>query len=580
MPRVRQVRPGGEASSADAPAAGLSVRIGYASRSGRHARNEDFFGMVTPEGSDLDIKGMLFAVADGVSGSGGGREAAEYGVRSILTDYYATPETWDVPHSLDKVISAVNGWLISHAGSHRELAGMASTLSALVLRGARYYLAHVGDSRIYRASGEGWSQLTQDHVWDRPDMQHVLRRALGLDAHLAVDYFDGELHAGDAFVLCSDGVWEPLGSTRMRDIVHQHRDPQAAAQELVDAALQTGEDDATVVVVRVDGVSNRSWRDSLEHELPVPPRLRTGEHIDEFEVLDLLHESRATLLYRVRAQRSGQVLALKTLQPLLRDDAPSCEGLLAEEWLSKRIVSPCFPQIVPLAPGARRALYYVMTYHHGETLQQQLERGKHFQVADVVRIGMQVGKGLAVLHRMSIVHRDIKPANLLQGEDGNLRILDLGVALAAGVPYPELQGNAGTPSFMAPELFQGEPASMQSDLYALGVTLYLLLTRRYPYGEIEPFQTPRFGDPVPPTRYRPDIPRWMEILLLRALARDRTQRFETAEEMLLALERADLQPMLPPQHTPLVHDNVTRWQAAALVLLVINLLLIYHMFIR
>ena len=277
---------------------------------------------------------------------------------------------------------------------------------------------------------------------------------------------------------------------------------------------------------------------------------------------------------------SGEMLALKTLQPSLSADRESCEGLLAEEWLSKRIVSSYFPHVVPLSAQTRHYLYYVMSYHAGATLQRQLDRGKHFSIAEAAQIGMQLAKGIGALHRLSALHRDVKPANLLQTADGSLRILDLGVALAAGVPYPELQGNPGTPSFMAPELFAGAPASAQSDVYAAGVTLYHVLTRKYPYGEIEPFQTPRFGDSIPPTRYRPDIPRWLENLILRAVARDPQQRFETAEEMLVALEHGDTRWLSPPQRTPVLHHPVLRWQAATAVLLVVNLLLLYYLFVR
>lgn len=118
-------------------------------------------------------------------------------------------------------------------------------------------------------------------------------------------------------------------------------------------------------------------------------------------------------------------------------------------------------------------------------------------------------------------------------------------------------------------------------MYAAGVSLYHLLTRKYPYGEIEPFQQPRFGDPTPPTRYRPDIPQWLENALLRAVARDKKQRFETAEEMLLALERGETRPVSPPQRTPLWHRHpATRWQALAVVLLIVNLLLFYLLLVR
>jgi protein phosphatase len=85
---------------------------------------------------------------------------------------------------------------------------------------------------------------------------------------------------------------------------------------------------------------------------------------------------------------------------------------------------------------------------------------------------------------------------------------------------------------------------------------------------------------VAPSRYRPDVPRWLENLLLRAVARDPKQRFETAEELLLALERGDLQRVSAPQRTPLVHDATSRWQPIALVLLAISLLLLYVLFVR
>lgn len=567
-----------------APAA-LAVRIGHASAAGRRPDNEDFVGAVTPAAAELASKGVLVAVADGVSGSDRGQEAAEYTVRGLLADYYATPETWHVPLALERVTAAINNWLVSQAGAKAHAEGMACTLSALVLRGTRWYLAHAGDTRIYRLRDGMCEVLTEDHVWDRPELRHVLKRAVGLDRHLALDHADGELRNGDVFLLCSDGVWEPLGRTRLQGLLAEHAgDPQRAAHALVEAALaHGGNDNATAAVVTVDAVATQTWRDLLgegRHLVP-PPRLKRGQRIDDFEILELIHESRATLIYRVRAARSGRELALKTLQPRLADDRQSCEGLLAEEWLAKRLVSNAFSQVIPLAPAERSYLYYVMTWHEGSTLQQQLDRGRHFGVAEAVEIGLRLARALGALHRLAIVHRDVKPANLLQEADGTIRVLDLGVALAGGVPYPELDGNPGTPSYMSPELFAAAPASPQSDLYAAGVTLYHLLTRRYPYGEVEPFQHPRFGDPVPPTRYRPDIPQWLENLLLRAVAREADRRFETAEEMLLALERGGAQPLPVVRPTPiLLRDPVRVWQGIAAISLILNLLLIYLALVR
>lgn len=557
----------------------LTIATGYASLTGPRQRNEDYLGLVAPDGGELDTKGLLLAVADGVSGNSGGREAAEYTVRGLLADYYATPETWSVPLALDRVLNANNRWLLAQSAAHRELAGMATTLSALVLRGARYYTAHVGDSRIYLLRDGRLSRLTTDHVWDRPDMRHVLSRAIGLDAHLAVDYTEDHLQAGDVFLLVSDGAWEPLGEYNLRELLIEQSDPRAAAQALTAAALaRGGQDNVSALVARVDALGEANLPASLTggKRLPLPPRVKPGIAIDGFEVLELLHASRATLLYKVRQRATGQMWVMKTLQPALEGDAEQYAALLAEEWLGRRVVSHYFPQVLPLPAAERNYLYYVMSYHEGATLQARLGQGAHFPVAEVVKLGIRLLKGLAALHRLDIVHRDIKPANLHLGADDKLRILDLGVAQNGGTARAEVQGIAGTPSFMAPELLAGEAASAQSDLYAAGVTLYHLLTRHYPYGEVEPFQHPRFGDPIPASRYRPEVPRWLDLLLLKAVARDRKLRFETAEELLLALEHGEHKPVLPVPRTPLMaREPLWLWRSLAIASVILNLLLIY-----
>jgi serine/threonine protein kinase len=180
------------------------------------------------------------------------------------------------------------------------------------------------------------------------------------------------------------------------------------------------------------------------------------------------------------------------------------------------------------------------------------------------------------LHRRSILHRDVKPENVHLGGDGETRLLDFGIAISGLSPQTSRRAQAGTPSYIAPEQFSGATASPRTDIYAAGVTLFHALTRKFPYGEIEPFQHPRFGDPVPPTRYRPDLPEWMENVLLKAVARDPAARFETAEEFLLALERGAARPLAAPPLTPLLERPVAeRWRAAALVSFAFNALLLY-----
>ncbi len=534
--------------------AALQVKIGDSSLTGPRSSNEDFCGFVTPDGQVLDTKGILIAIADGVGGSAGGREAAEYTVRGLLADYYATSDTWAVSKALETVLGALNRWLISHAAAQRELAGMATTLSALVLRGNRWYSCHVGDSRIYRLRDGELTCLTEDHVWDHPEMRHVLRRAVGLDSHLVVDQGAGELKVDDVFALVSDGVWSSLGDAKIKEVLTQRSDAEACAADLTMSAVGNGaQDNCSAIVVRVTAVSAANLRDRLTsgQHLPVPPRLKAGQQIDGLTVLEVLHESRVTLLYRVRDESSGTSLAIKTLLPDSADEEAR-NALIYEEWLARRVTSQYFPQVVEHA--ARAHLYYVMTWHEGESLRAMLDRGHHFSIVEATQVAIRMLQGVAALHRFGIVHRDIKPDNVHQGRDGRLRILDLGVAASDGVDFEEIN-NPGTPSYMAPELFASEVATVPSDLYAAGVTLYELLTRKYPYGEIEPFQKPRFGDPVTPVRFRPDIPQWLEAVILKAVARDVKDRFETAEEFLLALEQGANKPLRMPRKMPLAQRH-------------------------
>ncbi len=532
----------------------LLVRLGHASLTGPRARNEDFVGAVTPEGAELDNKGLLAALADGVGGHADGREAAEFTVRSLLCDYYATPDTWAVPKALDKVIAAANRWLVSQSAKRGEAAGMATTLTAVVLRGRRWISAHVGDSRLYLLRDGELKRLTDDHVWEHPELSTVLSRAVGLDRHLAVDYAEGELAAGDRFLLCCDGVWGTLSEARMQAALEKHDDPQEAAFALADSAVDSGsQDNCSALVLQVDVLPRDTLRDALSRirELPLPPVMKPGQQIDELTVEDVLHESRITMLYRVRAG-DGSLAVLKTLRP--DADAQDTAALAHEEWLARRVTDAAFPQVLDWPQ--RSHLYYLMSWHEGETLAQRLVRGHRFTAVEVADLGQRLMKALGALHRLAIIHRDVKPANLHQGHDGRLRLLDLGVAAADG--HDELFNeinNPGTPSYMAPELFADGRANEASDLYAAGVTLYELLTRKYPYGEVEPFQRPRFGDPVPCTRYRPDTPEWLESVLLKACAREPAQRFETAEEFLLALERGAHRPLQVPRRRPLAQRD-------------------------
>ena len=569
----------------------LTLVAAHHSATGPRERNEDFVGFVTPNAAELATKGFTAVIADGVSGAAGGREAAEHCARNVLADYYSTPDTWEVSQSLDKIYAALNRWVAAQGRARRDLVGMATTLTTLVLRGDSYSFAHVGDTRLYLWRAGSLQQLTSDHVWQRPEMEHVLTRAVGLDSSLTADHGFGPLQAGDVFALLSDGAWSKLAQQDLALSLEQLKrgalDAAVCARGLVDTALALGgTDNASALVVRVDAVDASALRDVLrtQQALPVPPKLAPADVIDGMQVLEVLHESRITRLYKVqrgeRGERNPRELVLKTLTEQAATDAHERLAFAHEAWLAKRLVAKYFAQYIEANTQAQplSSLNFLSTFHAGSTLAQALAAGQHYTVPEALKLAMELARALGALHRRSIIHRDVKPDNVHLGDDGQLRLLDLGVA-TSGFDVTDISSarRAGTPSFLAPELFQasGTP-SVQSDIYAWGVTVYFTLTRHYPFGEIEPFQTPRFGNAAPATRLRPELPGWFENILMKALAVEPSARFETAEELHLALEQGPLGSATPPKRRPLATRNALRtWQTLAVLALLGNVVMLY-----
>ncbi|PBJ06884.1 bifunctional protein-serine/threonine kinase/phosphatase [Pseudomonas sp. ACN5] len=550
----------------------MSLQLSFAEASaiGPREENQDALRLVTPAPALAASKGYLFAIADGVSQCADGGLAARSTLQALALDYYATPETWSVAQALDRLLLAQNRWLQANGGGQPLL----TTLSALVLRGRRFTLAHVGDCRVYRWHADRLQRISEDHVWDQPGMQHVLKRALGLDQHLVLDFLDGELRPDESFVLLSDGIWAVLGDTAIAAILRDQPDLHSAAQTLVNAAHLAGsQDNASALLVRVDALGEASIGDALMHlqQWPLPPALKPGQVFEGWQVEGIVAQSQQSLLYRVRDTQQRPWL-LKTLPGRLHDDHQAGQALLSEEWFLKRVAGRHFPEVH--AASQRQHLYYVMREYSGATLAHRHEQNGPLPLPQWQDIAERLLRAVGLLHRRQILHRDIKPENLLLGDDGELRLLDFGLAYCPGLSQDLPWALPGTPSYIAPEAFRGDVPTPQQDLYAVGVTLYFLLTGHYPYGEIEAFQRPRFGLPVNASRYRPDLPDWIAHHLERAVAAAPEQRFETAEEWLLLIEQGERRSLSVRPKPLLEREPLKVWRTLALVSLLLNLVLL------
>jgi serine/threonine protein kinase len=221
----------------------------------------------------------------------------------------------------------------------------------------------------------------------------------------------------------------------------------------------------------------------------------------------------------------------------------------------------------PVRPERQTALYCVQPLLEGETMAARLERGLP-SLDSALEAAVALTRGVAALHRLEVVHRDIKPENVMLTADGGLKLIDLGVARLPRVEDFHGDEIPGTPGYMAPEQFDGHAGDALTDQFALGVTLYRWLTGKWPYGEQEAFQRPRFGRPQPPSRHRSEIPSWLDDAVLTAIQPDREARFGDVVELLRALEGGGpLLKIARLRGRPLIERDPERfWQIVSAVL--------------
>ncbi len=556
----------------------LEVGVGLASESGKRPRNEDFVAADRPAGS-RGAHEFAAAIADGVGGGPGGRLAAETVVRAFLDGYFGLPVTLGVERAAGRALQAVNRWLHGLARQNADLRGMATTFSALLLRGREGYVLHAGDSRVYRLRDAHLRCLTTDHVHEHPDLRHVLYRAVALEDNVRADASRHELRVHDRYLLCTDGVHSTLQDRRIGELLAARGDPQTSAAEIVAAALEAGSrDNVTALVLDVLALPplDQTGLEAVLAALPLLALPKADDEIDGFRLLEQISDGRYSRLFRAQDLREPRQVVLKFPHPRLEGEDIYRRAFLREAAVAAQVRSPYVAEVIELAPDRQTRLYSVMPFYVGETLEKRLRRGP-MTLAEGVAIASKLGRAVDALHRRRIVHRDIKPDNVLLLAGGGLKLLDLGVARLPGLEIAPDEDIPGTPSYLAPELFEGNAGDERTDVYALGVTLYRMFSGHYPYGETEAFVRPRFARRQPLAHYRPDLPAWLDSVLARATAVQAADRYAHVADLVSDLEHglSGAAGTAPPLRQPLYARNPLRfWQGLCLLLAITLLVLL------
>jgi serine/threonine protein phosphatase PrpC len=542
----------------------LELRFGFWTDTGPRARNEDYAAFYAGSPAQQALLGAVAAIADGVGGAKGGREAAELAVRSFIEGHLGQNATLGIQRNSARTVEAFNSWAHSIGRRDEELEGMACTLTALVFRGRRVHVIHVGDTRAYRWREERLDRMTTDHALGDAGLRHILTRAVGAEESIRIDYATDTLRLYDRYLLCSDGIHGGVTDRALAEILARRNAPEQTARELVEAgiAARTG-DNATALVVDVIGLPPADYADLAfaAASLPLLPVPKANATIDGFHLRAMLADGRYARVFDAEDRIERRRVIVKFPKPATSAEDVLRGAFLREAWIAARIRSPWVGEAIELPPDRQTGLYTAMPFYEGETLERRLSRPPGLSLTAGLDYAIKLAGGVAALHRAGIVHRDIKPDNVIleairEGRVPGLRLIDLGVARLPhmeDVPAPHAPG---TPSYMAPELFAGAPGDERSDQFALGVTIYRMFTGAYPYGEIEAFSHPRFKRAKSLTAHRPDLAAWLDEALARATAADPDDRFGDVFEFIFALEHGAIRAAPPvPRPQPLYERN-------------------------
>lgn len=246
------------------------ITIGSASHAGlRKEENQDFFAYHVPEDGSIPKKGILLALADGMSGRPAGALASRFAIDIIMEEYY-NDKSSNIPKSLNNAFLKANQEVISKGDEDRSIQGMGTTLVAVVLKKNRMYYAHVGDSRGYIIYGDTISQFTEDHsivaglvkagyITEEQAPTYpggnIITKAIGIDPDLKVDApkKDKKLKKGQFILLCCDGLYKDVPNEEILKTFQEFREPSTISKKLIEKAIEKGGDDnITVLVTRID----------------------------------------------------------------------------------------------------------------------------------------------------------------------------------------------------------------------------------------------------------------------------------------------------------------------------------------
>jgi eukaryotic-like serine/threonine-protein kinase len=271
--------------------------------------------------------------------------------------------------------------------------------------------------------------------------------------------------------------------------------------------------------------------------------LHAGDQLDNYRIEGVAARSGMASIFRGTDLRTGQPVAIKVPHPEMESDLVFFERFHREEEIGTKLDHPGVMKV--FAEDGRSRVYMVMEWVEGRLLRQLLNEQKKFPPERAVRIAIGICDALGYIHNHGVVHRDLKPENIMVDADDHIKLIDFGIAGNAGarrITFAKLSQIMGTPDYISPEQVKGGRGDPRSDLYALGVMLYEMLTGQAPFQGPNAFAIMNdrlLNNPIPPREIDPQISPQLQEIIYRALERDPRRRYASAREFAWDLEHQD-----------------------------------------
>ena len=529
---------------------------GFSLAKRKELTGDDFYDVKTIGNLTIAI------VCDGVGSATEGAEAAKRVTNNLMTNFKNKPNLWSIEKSLKKFIESINSILYQESMVNYESVELVTTLTIVVIEGDRLYGANVGDSRVYLNRNSRLTQLSQDHAMEESGYENVLTQAIGIDKDVSPYLFENNIQKDDKILLCSDGLYSIMSDDRIeKNLVNGATSLIKKASKLMDDNLP---DDTTAVIVEI--LEDNPIELLKKQELPIPQSLSKGENIDGFILERPLIQNDRTW----RCEKNGKKYVLKFAPKEAIDNDTILDLFVKEAWNSKRLKAGFFPKAV--IPKKRSYRYYIQEAIDGVNLKTYLKKRK-LHIDDALALAKMLLKMSEYLLRFDMVHGDIKPENIMvtQRDGKNIfRMVDFG----SMTEIYSLNSRAGTPSYLAPQRFEGKSINESTELFSIGVTLYEALTGKFPYGEIEPFQTPVFKQTKSPKSYNNNIPLWLDSIILRAVSINDEIRYRNYSNMLFEIDNSEkVKPFFNANASLLEKNPVMVYKVGFYIMLIINIIL-------